>query len=112
VVPPVSGSTTTFPREVAGRPLNPVVDSGQQVVITPTGFEPAELYADDTLPVVWTNLSGSPQTISFVALPVHSAVIPVGGQFVWNAHGAGLTLAYHSTSGLHGVLRLQPPGSF
>jgi hypothetical protein len=108
VVAPVVGSSTTVPREVPARPINPVVDAGQEIVITPHGFEPAQLYATDTEPVVWTNLSGAPQKITFLALPVRSGVIPVGGQFVWDADGAGLTVAYSSASGFRAVLRLQP----
>jgi hypothetical protein len=109
VVLPVAGTSTTVPREVQARPINPVVDSGQQIVITAQGFEPARLYANDHVPVVWTNLSGTPQTVSFVAFPIRSAVIPVGGQFVWTPSGAALTMAYRSASGLHAILALQTP---
>lgn len=107
VVPPIAGSSTTTPREVPARPINPVVDAGQQIVITSHGFDPARLYADDSTPVVWTNLSGVPQRVDFVAFPVHSAVIPAGGQFVWTPDGAGLSIAYRSASGFHGILSLQ-----
>jgi hypothetical protein len=109
VVLPVAGTSTTVPREVPGRPIDPVVDAGQQIVITAQGFEPARLYANDSVSVVWTNLSGTPQTVSFVAFPIHSAVIPVGGQFVWTPSGAALTMAYRSASGFHGILALQTP---
>jgi hypothetical protein len=110
VVEPVAGTSTTFPREVAGRPINPVIDAGQQIAITDQGFQPARLDANDLLPVVWTNLTSSPQQLIFVALPVKSKVIPVGGQFVWNAQGAGLSVAYRSASGFRGVVQLFPPG--
>ena len=109
VVSPVAGTSTTVPREVPGRPINPVVDSGQQIVITSQGFEPARLYANDHVPVEWTNLSGAPQRVSFVAFPIRSAVIPVGGQFVWTPSGAALTIAYRSASGFHAILALQTP---
>jgi hypothetical protein len=110
VVVPVAGISTTVPREVPDRPINPVIDAGQQIVITAQGFEPKRLDASDALPVMWTNLSNAPQQLVFVALPVRSKVIPVGGQFVWNAHGVALSVAYHSVSGLSGVVDFQTPG--
>jgi hypothetical protein len=110
VVAPVAGASTTVPREVPGRPvINPVVDAGQQIIITPHGFDPALLNAEDTIPVVWTNLSGAPQQISFVAFPIKSAVIPVGGQFIWTPDGAPFSIAYRSQSGFHAVVSLQGP---
>ena len=111
VVPAPVGVSTTVPREVPGRPIDPVLDAGQQVVITARAFEPEQLNAVDDLPVVWTNLSGVDQRISFNAIPVRSGVIPPGGQYVWNPGGYGLTLSYDSPTGLHGVLILQPTSS-
>jgi hypothetical protein len=98
---------TTVPHERGVRPIDPAVDNGQQILITRTAFVPAQLFADVTKPVVWTNLSGKTQTVVFDVIAVHSPPIPAGAQFVWHP-STTLDLAYHSASGLRGALILQP----
>ena len=101
---------TTVPHERGTRPISPVVDNGQQIIITAGGFSPHQLFADVADPVTWTNLSGKTQQLVFTVLPVKSPPIPAGAQFVWHPSTA-ITIAYHSTTGLQGVLTLQPNGN-
>jgi hypothetical protein len=110
IVLPTPGVTTTVPTERGGtRPIDPVVDAGQQILITSGGFVPHQLFANVTLPVVWTNLTGSSQQIVFDYLPSHLPVIPPRARLVWRPSTA-VEIAYRSTSGFQGVLTLQPGG--
>lgn len=97
---------TTVPHERGVRPINPTVDNGQQILITSSGFVPAQLFADVTKPVVWTNLSGTTQQVIFDVFPVHSPPIPPGAQFIWQP-STTVDIGYHSASGTKGALILQ-----
>lgn len=100
-------TSTTVPHERGVRPINPTVDNGQQILITRSAFVPAQLFADVTKPVVWTNLSGTTQRVVFDVIAVHSPPIPPGAQFVWRP-STTLDLGYHSATGVRGALILQP----
>jgi hypothetical protein len=106
-VVPAPSSSTTVPHERGVRPIDPTVDNGQQILITGSGFVPAQLFADVTEPVVWTNLSGVTQRITFDVFPVVSPPIPPGAQFVWQP-STTLDIGYHSAAGKRGALILQP----
>jgi len=86
-------------------PIRADFDTGQQVVITRHGFEPAQLSATIGQPVVWTNVSGVSQEITIVGL-IHSPPIPPGAQFVWTPNFGG-SIAYRSASGSKALLILQ-----
>lgn len=105
---PKPDTPTTRPRESPGQPVTPNIDPGQQIIITPNGFWPNTLYANDQVAITWTNLSGHPQTVSFDHIPVTSGVIPAGAQFVWKTHFGG-SFTYSSASGFHALLILQAP---
>jgi hypothetical protein len=49
---------------------------------------PQTLEANVTSPVVWTNLSGKPQRLIFLTIPVDSGTIPPGGTFTWSTKDA------------------------
>ncbi len=82
-----SDPTTTLPSE-DGRPIQPVLSPGQNIVILQQGCFPQELQASVTAPVVWYNLSKEPQRVVFEHFPVDSGTIPPGGTFTWNPGGA------------------------
>jgi hypothetical protein len=88
-----------------------VVDNGQQILITSTGFAPHQLFADVADTVTWTNLSGRGQQLVFVNFPYSSPLIPPGAQFVWRP-STTVNIAYRSTGlpGQMGILTLQPNG--
>ena len=103
-----SDPTTTVPTERGSRPISPSNDAGQQVIIAKQGYVlPVWLVAQVTLPIVWTNLSGSPQQVVFDTAPVRSPVIPPGGTFIWTSPGYGVNLTYHVVCGHDGQLTLQ-----
>jgi hypothetical protein len=54
---------------------------------------PQTLEANVSFPIVWTNLSGKPQRLVFLTIPLDSGTIPPGGTFTWSTNDA-LTLSY------------------
>jgi hypothetical protein len=82
-----SDPTTTLPSE-DGRPIQPVVSPGQNIVILKQGCFPRELQASVTAPIEWYNLSKQPQRVVFEHFSVDSGTIPAGGTFTWIPGGA------------------------
>ncbi|MFZ0667954.1 MAG: hypothetical protein WAM97_19565, partial [Acidimicrobiales bacterium] len=74
----VGGKTVTVPID-SGKPAEPGIDSGQQIVISESGFLPSKLYSTPGDPIVWTNLTNQPQQVKFDYFAVQSPVIPPGG---------------------------------
>ena len=66
------------------------------------------LYPDYEAPIIWTNLSNSPQRIIFDHIPFSSPPIPPGGQFIWKSPRGGV-IGYHYSSGAQAELDLQAP---
>jgi hypothetical protein len=106
-VVPAPDTSTTIPED-GGLPITQNSGTGQQILITPNGFWPNTLYANQKVAITWTNLSGRPQRVSFDHIPISSGVIPVGAQFVWKTHFGG-SYTYSSASGFHALLILQLP---
>jgi uncharacterized Zn-binding protein involved in type VI secretion len=104
----IGGKKIAVPTD-SGRPISPNIDDGQQIIITVGGFLPQRLYATPSALVVWTNLTNEPQQVVFDHFAVHSPVIPPGGKYSWTSQ-ASESISYHSVSGMHAVLVLNPPG--
>ncbi len=85
------------------------IGDGQQIIITVGGFLPKRLYASPSVRVVWTNLTDQPQQVVFDHFAVRSPVIAPGGTFSWSSQDSE-SISYHSVSGMHAVLVLNPPG--
>jgi hypothetical protein len=79
--------TTTIPNE-RGNAIPNVLAPGQNIIISKTGCMPQTLEANVSAPVVWTNLSGTPQRVVFANFGVDSGTIPVGGTFTWSTQDA------------------------
>jgi hypothetical protein len=97
----------TVPTEGNGKPISPSVDLGQQILITSTGIEPLILMSNYNLPLTWTNLTTSVQTLKFVSPPGvnPSPPIPPGGKWTYTAHDGG-NLHFQTTFGFSGVVDL------
>lgn len=83
--------TTTLPNE-RGQAIQPVLSPGQNIIIKDGRVLPQDLQASITAPIVWYNLSGSPQRIIFddyKDYPVDSGTIPPGGTFTWTPPAGG-----------------------
>ena len=104
----VAGRTVSVPTD-GGKPINPQVDDGQQIVISASGFLPARLYSNPGQAIVWTNLTDQPQRVMFDAFPVTSPVIAPGSTWSWKTQDSE-SIAYRSASGLTAVVTVLPPG--
>jgi hypothetical protein len=101
-----STKPTSVPKEGPEAPVTQSEGAGQQILIEPDGFWPQTLYANMAVTVVWTNETSVPQKVVLDDIPVQSAEIPSGGQFVWSPHFGG-SYTYHSASGFRARLILQ-----
>ncbi len=97
------GPVVTVPTESGVRPISEVVDSGQQILIEPDSFFPRILIANVKVPITWTNLTNSPQQISFLSSTIRSPSIPPGGKWSYtpptalNIHYVDRTLGLQAT---------------
>jgi hypothetical protein len=85
-----SDPTTTVPNE-RGQTIEPGLSPGQNIIIDNGRVYPQTLYSNISSPVVWYNLSKSPQRIVFndyKYYPVDSGTIPPGGTFSWTPPAA------------------------
>jgi hypothetical protein len=83
--------TTTLPNE-RGQTIQPELSPGQNIIIKDGRVFPQDLQASISAPVVWYNLSGSPQRIVFndyKYYPVDSGTIPPGATFTWTPPAGG-----------------------
>jgi hypothetical protein len=104
----VDGKTVKVPTD-SGVSINNDVADGQEVIISVGGFLPLRLYSTPSESIVWTNLTDQPQQVIFDHFPVTSPVIPPGGTFSWKS-ASSESISYHSASGMHAVVVINPPG--
>jgi hypothetical protein len=84
--------TTTIPKEGGYQTIQPGLSPGQDIIIEGGRVLPQDLQASISEPVVWYNLSGSPQRIVFndyKFYPVDSGTIPPGATFTWTPPAGG-----------------------
>lgn len=104
----VRGKDVAVPTEIGTTPIAPDIDDGQQIIISAGGFLPARLFSTPKVPVTWTNLTDQTQQVIFDYLPVKSPPIAPGASFSWTSQSSQ-SIAYHTSSGLHGVDTVNPP---
>lgn len=99
----VDGRTVVLPFEQGRRSISPVVDDGQQVIITSEGMWPHQLFAQIGK-ITFTNVTAKPETVVFEHSTVRSPVIAAaGGTWSWTSKTL-ISYAYHDSSGQSGVL--------
>ena len=87
-----------LPTELGRAPVDPVRSMGQNVLLTASGPWPHQLFARSSSPIVFTNLTTVPVTISFVSYPVRPHVVPPdGGTWSWKPSGL-ISLAYKDSA--------------
>jgi hypothetical protein len=104
----IGGNEVAVPTEIGTTPIAPDIDDGQQIIISAAGCLPARLFSTPKVPVTWTNLTDQTQQVIFDYLPVKSPPIAPGGSFSWTSQSSQ-SIAYHTSSGLHGVDTVNPP---
>jgi hypothetical protein len=104
----VGGKRVLLPTEKGDRPVDPTVDAGQNIMITPGGFWPDQLLATPGLPITFTNVTDVPQTITFEYSTIHSPLIPpAGGTWSWTSKTL-ISYRYHNAHGMSAVLIVNP----
>jgi hypothetical protein len=102
----LNGKAYPVPTEVPGTPIKPFSDSGQQMVLTVSGFLPSQLFSATGQPVVVTNLTPKRVTITLVSTglsaPSHS--LAPGASFSYTP--TGLAYGYASSTGRHSVVNV------
>jgi len=99
----IAGRSVRIPTQPGCVLISPGVASGDQVLITATGLRPAHLLGGVKVPITFTNLTDQPQQLTFEYSSVRSPVIAPGGTWTWTPK-TGISVAYDSPSGLHGLL--------
>ena len=103
----INGVTVTVPREEynPGRPINPMQDTGQQIIITSQGVLPQALLTPSPTTITWTNLTAKPVTVSYskFGAPGTSGPIAPGGHFSLSASGTG-NIPYNTSNRWHGTI--------
>lgn len=87
------GPVVTVPTEGNGSVIEQAFDAGQQILVEPGSFWPNILVADIKVPITWTNLTTTPQQISFLFSTVKSPLIPPGGKWSYTAEN-GVNIHY------------------
>lgn len=99
----VNGHAYPVPRENPANPIDPVSDTGQQIVITGQGVLPDHLFANIGVPIIFTNLSSKPVTVSFISDPVMSPSIPTGGTWSYTFPDS-YSVAFYTSSNFLGQI--------
>jgi hypothetical protein len=104
--------TTTLPNE-RGQTIQPGLNPGQNIIIKGGKVLPQTLEASISAPVVWYNLSSTPQRIIFDNYKndsVDSGTIPPGGTFTWTPPSGGPFNYQLEPSGFEGKVVINPSG--
>jgi hypothetical protein len=109
----IDGHKVLIPTAQHHEPISSYSSFGQNVIITPKGFEPLKLYAASKTPIVFTNLTDHNQEVVFHDFPnvKSSGVIAPGKSFSFT-YDAGIALVYSNPSGsdlAHLYIGICPP---
>jgi len=110
----IAGYITILGRRVAipdegKRPIDPIEDVGQQVIITQKAIEPHRLFCDLRTRLTFTNLTPVPQLLTFVNDGGwHSPKIPPGGRWSYTP-AYGISYYYTTATGLQATFQASAP---
>jgi hypothetical protein len=101
----INGKSVSVPREEyrPDRPIQQETDQGQQIIISPKGLLPIELYAPAPCTITWTNLTAKTVTLqlSVFGTPLQSPAIGPGASYSKSFDTEG-SIGYITSTGLHG----------
>jgi hypothetical protein len=100
----LNGKTYPVPTESPGDPIKPFSDTGQQMVLTSSGFLPSQLYAATAQPVVVTNLTPKTVTITMTGTGAPPHTLAPGASFSYTP--TVLAYGYGSSTGKHSVVNV------
>ena len=99
----IGGKTVVVPREEYSpdRPIKPLTDTGQQIIISSSGLLPRTLFAPSPVALTWTNLTSKPVTVTFAGSGISSGPIAPGGSWTYRTDRQ-ISIGYGTTNGYHG----------
>jgi hypothetical protein len=101
----LNGATFPVPTETGGTtPIQTFADTGQQVVLSPSGFLPRTLYAALHQPVVFTNLTSKVVTLTIGNVGLAPVQLQPGGHYEWTPNV--LAFGYKSSTGDAGIVNV------
>jgi hypothetical protein len=100
----LNGKSYPVPSEAGTRPITPFADTGEQVVLTSSGFLPRTLYASTQQAVVFTNLTTKPVTLTIEDVGLKPAVLQPGATYHWIPNV--LAFGYKSSTGDGGIVQV------
>jgi hypothetical protein len=100
----INGKSVNVPTEDGTKPIFSRIDTGQQVIYTTKGFLPAYLFAATGQPIIFTNLTAKPLTISFLGTTSKPVTIARGGSYSFLTDV--LQFQYHAANGDHGKAQI------
>jgi len=103
----IDGKSVVVPTEDGKDPIKPFGDTGQQIILTSTGVLPRSLYSSLHQPVVWTNLTSQPVTLTIEHVGLAPVTVQPGATYSWTPNV--LSFGYTSSAGGSGYVY---PGAF
>jgi hypothetical protein len=99
----IDGKSVVVPVEEysPNRPIKPLTDTGQQIIISSSGLLPRTLFAPSPVALTWTNLTTQPVTVTFAGSGISSGAITPGGSWTYRTDRQ-LSIGYGTTNGYHG----------
>jgi hypothetical protein len=104
----IGGKTYTVPTDGDSATITPFSDSGQQIVLAASGALPRTLYSALKTPVVFTNLTAHPLTLTIKDAGIPPATIVSGGTFSYTP--TVLAFAYTASNGAAGIVNVDAFG--
>lgn len=109
----IDGKRIRVPTEIGTYPIKAHADTGQNIIIEPTSFRPATLYAKEKT-VVFTNLTNHAVSIQFPDFPsptepLESGPIPPGGTFTWTPKTV-VAITYTGSNGARAYINVATVG--
>jgi hypothetical protein len=98
----INGRSYPVPTDGVSGPITPFSDSGQQVVLTPSGALPRELYSSLHEPVIFTNLTAHPLKLTVKNVGVTPSTIQPGGTYSYTP--TVLAFSYAASNGAAGIV--------
>ena len=100
----INGKSVNVPTEDGTKPIFSRIDTGQQVIYTTKGFLPAYLFGATGQPIIFTNLTEKPVTVSFLGTTSKPETIAPGASYSFLADV--LQFQYRASNGDHGKAQI------
>jgi hypothetical protein len=107
----IRGKKVAVPYEQDHRQVQKVEDVGEEILITPAGFEPHLLFAETGMTVVFTNLTPVAQRLRFPAESNFSSPLIAPGATWRYRPKYGISYYYVNQKGQNASFVVSPPGA-